>query len=110
MRVSMVRHSGAARVTLECYTCLMPTKHQRIPVTNDPDLADALRRVESLFQGAPAARIVHDLAIRGAQAMEREQDDRAAAIERLIERSTTRTGEIDWDVLENIDELAWARD
>jgi len=42
--------------------------------------------------------------------VERKQDDRVAAIERLIERSTTRSGEIDWDVLENIDELAWARD
>ena len=88
----------------------MPTKHQRIPVTNDPDLTEALRRVEPLFQGAPAARIVHDLAIKGAEAMEREQDQRVAAIERLIERSTTRSEGLDWDVLENVDDLAWARD
>ena len=88
----------------------MPTKHQRIPVTNDPDLTEALRRVESLFHGAPAARIVHDLAIKGAAAMEREQAERAAAIERLIERSTNRSEGLDWDVLENVDDLAWARD
>jgi hypothetical protein len=85
----------------------MPTKHQRIPVTNDPDLADALRRVESHFQGAPAARIVHDLAIKGAEAMEREQDERAKAMEDLLFLFTEPNSSLDLDVLKQIDELAW---
>lgn len=85
----------------------MPTKHQRIPVTNDPDLADALRRVEPLFQGAPAARIVHDLAIKGAEAIEREQDTRAKAMEDLLFLFTEPNSSLDLDVLKQIDELAW---
>jgi hypothetical protein len=85
----------------------MPTKHQRIPVTNDPDLADALRRVEPHFQGAPAARIVHDLAIKGAEAMEREQDERAKAMEDLLFLFTKPNDSLDLDVLKRIDELAW---
>jgi hypothetical protein len=85
----------------------VPTRYRRIPVTNDPELADALARVERHFGGAPAARILHDLAIKGAEAVEREQNERAAAIERLVEVSTKRTSSVDWDVLEHIDELAW---
>lgn len=84
----------------------MPTRFQRIPVTNDPALADALARVDRHFPGTPAARIVHDLALKGAEALEREQSERDAAIERLVEMSTKRTG-LDWDVLENARELAW---
>jgi hypothetical protein len=85
----------------------MPTRHKRIPVTNDPELASALNRVDRFFPGAPAARVVRDLAIKGAEAIEREQDERDAAIERLIAFSTQRTGPIDWDFLEHVDEVAW---
>jgi hypothetical protein len=85
----------------------MPTRYRRIPVTNDPELAQALGRVAHYFPGAPAARVVHDLAVRGAEAMEREQHDQREALERLVAFSTERRDLIDWDVLEHIDELAW---
>ena len=66
-----------------CYTIHLPARFQRIPVTNDPELAAALARVEGHFRGAPAARIVHDLALKGAEALERERGERGAAVERV---------------------------
>jgi hypothetical protein len=85
----------------------MPTKHPRIPVTKDPALAEALARVERYFDGAPAARIVHDLAIKGAEALVEEQRRHDEAIERLIAWSTSENG-LDWEALERVDE-AWER-
>jgi hypothetical protein len=85
----------------------MPTKHPRIAVTNDSELTNALSRVARYYEGVPAARVVRDLAIKGAEAVVREQEDRAAAIERLIALSTQRQDLIDWDMLERIDEIAW---
>jgi hypothetical protein len=84
----------------------VPTKHPRIAVTNDPPLAEALERVAPLFAGKKPASIVHDLALKGAQAILDEQSAYDKAVERLIEHSTNRTG-LDWDLLERIDELAW---
>jgi hypothetical protein len=85
----------------------MPTPYRRIPVTSDPELTDALARVERHFVGAPAATIVRELAIKGAEMVEREQQEREQAIERLIDFAARRTDLIDWDILENVDELAW---
>ena len=85
----------------------MPTRHRRIPVTSDPELTDALHRVAPHFAGAPAAKIVHDLALKGAEALEREQSQRREAIERLVDVASRRSDLIDWDVLERADETAW---
>jgi len=85
----------------------MPTNHRRIPVTNDPELAGALAQMAPYFPGAPAARLVHDLAIKGAEAVAREHRARGEAIERLVALSTQRGDLVDWDVLEHVDELAW---
>jgi hypothetical protein len=85
----------------------VPTKYPRIAVTNDPELADALARVARLYDGLPASKVIRELAIKGAEAVERQDEERRAAMERLIEFSTKRTDLIDWDVLARIDELAW---
>ena len=95
--------------TPRCYTPIVPTVHPRIPVTNDPELARALARVEHYFPDAPTARIVRELALRGAEAIEQEQNERGDAIERLIVLFTEPNDRIDLDVLEHIDELAWRR-
>ena len=87
----------------------MPTQHPRIPVTNDPELAAALARVEHYFPDAPTARIVRELALKGVEAIEREQDERGEGIERLIALFTEPNDAIDVDILERIDELAWRR-
>ena len=78
-------------------------------MTNDPELAEALARVEHYFPDAPAARIVRALALKGVEAIEQEQTVRNEAIERLIALFTTPNDAIDLDVLERIDELAWRR-
>jgi hypothetical protein len=85
----------------------VPTKHQRIPVTNDPELAEALARVAHVYAGEPMSRVIRDLAIKGAEAVERENGEREAAIDRLIALTDGRSNLIDWGVLERIDELAW---
>jgi hypothetical protein len=52
---------------------------------------------------------VHDLAIRGAEAMLAERQRDTEGIERLIEHSTSADPGFDVDVARRIDELAWGR-
>lgn len=85
----------------------MPTPHKRIPVIEDPALAEALARVAPLFPKTAPARLVHDLAIRGAEQFIHERRVAENAIEQLVAFSTTRRDLIDWDVLERVDSLAW---
>ncbi len=84
----------------------MPTPHKRIPVTQDHELTEALQRVAAYYPGAAQARLVHDLAVRGAEAVLEERRQAEDAIEQLVAFSTQRRDLIDWDVLERIDELA----
>ncbi len=85
----------------------MPTSWKRIAVTNDPELAEALERVAPFYPSAPPARLVHDLAVKGAEAVVKERVSHDAAIERLVAFSTGRDDLIDWDVLDQIDERGW---
>lgn len=86
----------------------MATRFARIPVTKDPALAAALDRVTPLVEaGKPTATLVHDLAIRGADALVEEKQERARQLAWVAE--VTTSGEPPWDleVMERIDELAW---
>ena len=88
----------------------MPSKHPRIAVLHDDALQAALERAAPLM--APEtrpARLVHELAIRGADALVAERADRAAGVERIID--WTASGQPPWDpeVLGRVDELAWRR-
>lgn len=85
----------------------MPTQHPRIPVTKDGVLAEALASVAPLFPKKAPATVVHDLAVKGAEAVLEEQRMREGALSRLVALSTERTDALDWDVLEHVDELAW---
>ncbi|MGH3048906.1 MAG: hypothetical protein ACRET2_08250 [Steroidobacteraceae bacterium] len=85
----------------------MPTRHPRIAVTKDETLAEALSSVAALFPAKAAATVVHDLAVKGAEAMLDEQRGREDAFGRLAALSTERSETLDWDILEQIDELAW---
>lgn len=85
----------------------MPTKHPRIAVTRDAELAEALDSVARYFPGKRAATVVHDLALKGAEAITRERRVGDEAIAALIEMSTRRDGSLDWEILENIDRHAW---
>lgn len=85
----------------------MPTLWKRIAVTEDPELSEALHRVASYFPEVAPARVVHDLAVKGAEAIVQEQTSSDAAIEQLVAFSTERRNLIEWDVLEQIDKSAW---
>ena len=87
----------------------MPSAWRRIAVRQDPPLTDALESVAAFYPATPPAQVVHDLAIKGAAAVVREQVSREDALERLVQLSTERSDDtVDWDVLERIDELAWS--
>jgi hypothetical protein len=85
----------------------MPTKHPRIAVTQDEELSAALEMVGAFLSDAPTATVVHDLAVKGAKALLVEREAEAAALERLIALSTERQTQVDWAVLEHVEELAW---
>jgi hypothetical protein len=85
----------------------MPTPHKRIFVTQDTELSDALLRVRAHYPGVPPARLVHDLAVRGAEVVSREKVAEDEAIERLVAFSLGGEDAVDWSVVERIDELAW---
>jgi hypothetical protein len=86
----------------------MPTRFTRIPVTKDLALAAALDRVAPLVEPSqPAARLVHDLAIRGAESLLLEREAQTEAMERLIERSTSSDPGFDVELAQRIDELGW---
>jgi hypothetical protein len=86
----------------------MPTRHDRIPVTKDPELAAALERVASLVPpGVKPATLVHDLAVRGADALLAERRDDSAALEGLIARNTGDDPGYDRGLLGDIDREAW---
>ena len=79
-------------------------RRKRIVVTRDPELESALERARRFFPDRPAAAVVHDLAIKGAVALEEEEAKRKKAAERVLEKVRTRTG-LDWDALERHEEI-----
>jgi hypothetical protein len=85
----------------------VPTKHRRISVTSDDVLTDAVARAARHFPGAGEATIVHALAIKGAELLEREQKERQAALERLVAWSTDPDSSMDRALLIDIDAHAW---
>lgn len=90
--------------TLRCRT--MPTKHERIGVVKDATLKEALESVAPIVGVAtPTAKVVHDLAIRGARALRDDAAERDVLLRELAARSTS---DAPWDreVLARIDGLA----
>jgi hypothetical protein len=86
----------------------MATRFDRIPVTKDPALAEALDRARPLIGvDKPTARLVHDLAIKGADAVVEERRRRAEQLAWVAEVTTAPQTPWDCEVLERIDELAW---
>jgi hypothetical protein len=52
----------------------MASRHRRVQVSRDPDLEQAIRRGRAALGGAiPTSRIVRELALRGAEALESDQ-------------------------------------
>jgi hypothetical protein len=91
------------------------TRRQRITVTNDAELAKALERMRPFFPGKPAAALVHDLAIKGAVAIEEDEPSffdevrREKGLERTADWSNFLDG-LDRDILLNAEQgWGWNR-
>ena len=90
----------------------MATSHPRIQVTEDPELARALREAPPyLPPGLSRSRQVRELAIAGAHHIAEEppsQQQRQALLERLAERfARPESAGIDWDLLRDGKLRAW---
>lgn len=89
----------------------MPTKHERISVVKDPELAEAIAaaRREPGAEQRPAATILRDLALQGAAAQRAEEEH--ARKKRLEFALMWHSDDppFDREVLANIDELAWGQ-
>jgi hypothetical protein len=86
----------------------MPTKNPRVAVTLDEELEEALSRVEALNgQRIPRAKLLRDLALKGAEAVIEEESARRKALEELARLSTKTDWLYDREVLLRLDEEAW---
>jgi hypothetical protein len=84
----------------------MPTTHRRIAVTEDAELAAALRSAAAVLgDDLKPARLVRELALRGAQALIDERRQHDEAIERLIVWSISGMPGGDRELLERRDEI-----
>jgi Arc/MetJ family transcription regulator len=77
----------------------VPAIKPRIQVTLDPELAAA---VAELGGTKPRSRAVHDLALRGAEAIRSEQNRRQEAIEFLRRLDSGEDDRYDWSVSERL--------
>lgn len=100
-------------VTLRWYTWLVPTRLHRIQVTEDPELAGALREAAPhLPAGLPRARQVRELAIAGARHLAEnppvDERRRRKLLESLAERfEKPEEAGIDWEWLRESKRHAW---
>lgn len=99
-------------MVLGWYTAAVPTRHHRIQVTEDRELAAALRAAAPhLPSGLPRSQQVRELAIAGARHLSGEPADdgqRQALLEQLARSfdEPERAG-VDWDALRDGKRSAW---
>lgn len=83
----------------------MPTRHPRISVTKDPELAEALERVRAIVGTAADASLVREMALRGADGVLEDETTRRDRLDRLVRR-TTMAGWLGMSP-EELDHEAW---
>ena len=89
------------------YTHGMTSRHPRIQVPRDPELDRAIARGRALLgPDAPASRLVHELALRGVDAMEAEAAQRDAGRSFLVAVAEGRSG-LDLEALRTVRDRAW---
>lgn len=94
-------------VTLESYTDGVPSKHPRIAVTSNVELATALQRVRVATGTREAdATLVRRLAVEGAQAELDARDQRRAAAEALLSAMDHGEFDLDLDAIDRLNEGA----
>lgn len=89
----------------------MPTRHHRIQVTEDPELAHALEAAAPhLPRGLSRSRQVRELAIAGARhlaAVPQGEAERHELLEQLARRFEEGDTGLDWDALRESKQHAW---
>ena len=86
----------------------MPTKLARIAVMRDRQLEEALESVRELMPpDSSAAALVHDLAVRGAEALRTDAEHRRRLRLELADMAESKSPPWDPAVLADIDRLAW---
>jgi hypothetical protein len=102
----MTRHSIV--VPAGGYHPGMPSsRHPRVQVRRDPQLDRAIARGRALLGAdVPAAQVVHDLALRGLEAMEEDAVERSDGRDFLISVADGESG-LDLDGLRDVRDRAW---
>jgi hypothetical protein len=89
------------------YTGRVPSRHPRVQVPVDPEVADAIERGRRVIgRELPASQVLRTLALRGADAIETEVDAEVAAREFLVSVARGTSG-LDLDSLRTVRERAW---
>ena len=85
----------------------MASRHARVQVSRDPDLERAIKRGRSVLGPSMAtSRVVRELALRGAEALESDEAARREAIEFALSVSDETSG-LDLESLKTARERAW---
>jgi hypothetical protein len=85
----------------------MPNRHPRIQVRRDPQLDRAIARGRALLgTDVPAAQVVHQLALRGLEVVERDAALRGDGLDFLLSVADGDSG-LDLDGLRDVRDRAW---
>jgi hypothetical protein len=86
---------------------LVASRHPRIQIPRDPELDRAIARARGVLgPGAPSSRVVHALAVRGAEALEQDRRAEGHARDFLISVAEGSSG-LDLERLRDIRDRAW---
>jgi hypothetical protein len=85
----------------------MPSRHRRIQVPRDRELERAITRGRGLLGAdVPSSRVVHALAVRGADALEQDRQAQERARDFLISVAEGASG-LDLERLRSVRDRAW---
>jgi hypothetical protein len=96
-------------VSANGYTCPVATRHPRVQVPRDPDLERAIKRGRAaLGASTPISRVVRELALRGAEALDEDQAAEQRAVEFALSVAEGTSG-LNLESLRGVRERAWGR-
>ena len=101
------RSPSTSLVSASGYTTAMATRHPRIQVPRDPALDRAITRGRGIMgAGVSSSKIVHELAVQGAAALERDRESERRAREFLVSVAEGTSG-LDLERLRDVRDHAW---
>lgn len=85
----------------------MSTRHARIQVPRDPELEHAIRQGRAFFGAKrPASKVVRELALRGAEAIEADAESSRRGEDFLVSVAEGRSA-LDLESLRDVRDRAW---